>query len=448
MRRRRRQKLPTDPIVLDIEKLSHEGRGIAHLDGKVVFVEEALPGEQVSALYTQKREKFDQAKTIEVIRASEDRVEPPCEYASICGGCSLQHFKPEKQLAFKASVLEELLEHSLIDVQYEKLPPMTGPHFAYRRKARLAVRYVHKKEQVLVGFREKNSSFITNMDSCEVLDPKVSKLLPALRKLIFSLSAYKDIPQIEVAVGDEQQDVNSLALVFRHLLPLSADDLDKLTAFAENHKLDCYLQSGGPDTVSRHYPKEGIERLFYDLPEFQLKLAFHPMDFTQVNAEINRKMINKAIELLNLANDDKVLDLFCGLGNFSLPMARTAEFVLGVEGSEAMVERGRENAQLMAMDNLDFAGADLSANFDTKHWSSYGFTKVLIDPPRSGALEILPAVAKLKPEKIVYVSCNPITLARDAACLNDLGYKLATAGVMDMFPQTTHVESIALFERG
>ena len=445
MRRRRRQKLPTDPIVLDIEKLSHEGRGIAHLDGKVVFVEEALPGEQISALYTQRRESFDQAKTNEVLRASEDRIEPPCEYASICGGCSLQHFKSEKQLAFKASVLDELLEHSLIDVQYKKIPPITGPHFAYRRKARLAVRYVHKKEKVLVGFREKNSSFIANMDSCEVLDPQVSMLLPALSNLIASLNSYKDIPQIEVAVGDEQSDVNCLALVFRHLLLLHEDDLDKLSAFAENHNLDCYLQSGGPATVSRHYPKEGIQRLFYDLPEFQLKLAFHPMDFTQVNAEINRKMINKAIELLALDNEDKVLDLFCGLGNFSLPMARTAEFVLGVEGSEAMVERGKENAQRMAMENLDFAAADLTVNFDTKHWSSYGFTKVLIDPPRSGALEILPAVVSLKPEKIVYVSCNPITLARDAACLKDLGYKLAAAGVMDMFPQTTHVESIALF---
>ncbi|PCJ39934.1 MAG: 23S rRNA (uracil(1939)-C(5))-methyltransferase RlmD [SAR86 cluster bacterium] len=445
MRRRRRQKLPTDPIVLNIEKLSHEGRGIAHLEGKVVFVEEALPGEQVSALYTQKRETFDQAKTTEVIIASNDRVEPPCQYASICGGCSLQHFNSEAQLAFKASVLDELLEHSLSGIEYKKMSPMTGPHFGYRRKARLGVRYVHKKEQVLVGFREKSSSFITNMDSCEVLDVRVSNLLPALSELIGSLEAYRQIPQIEVAVGDEQSGVNSLALVFRHLLPLNTDDLEKMSAFAESHKLDCYLQSGGPDTVSRHYPKAGVERLFYNLPEFELNLAFHPMDFTQVNAEINRKMISKAIELLALTHEDKVLDLFCGLGNFSLSMARRAEFVLGIEGSAAMVERGKENAQRMAINNVDFASADLTENFATKHWADYGFTKVLIDPPRSGGFEILPAVAGLKPEKIVYVSCNPITLARDAACLNELGYKLDTAGVMDMFPQTTHVESIALF---
>ena len=447
MRRRRRQKLPPDSIILDIEKLSHEGRGIAHIDGKVVFVGEALPGEQVSALYTQKREAFDQAKTVDVIKASIDRVEPPCRYASICGGCSLQHFDSEKQLAFKASVLDELLEHSLTDIQYKKMPPITGPHFAYRRKARLAVRYVYKKEQVLVGFREKNSSFITNMDSCEVLDPQVSKLLPALSKLIATLNAYKHIPQIEVAVGDEQPDVNSVALVFRHLLPLGKEDLDKLSVFAEVHELDCYLQSGGPDTVFRHHPKIGVERLFYDLPEFQLKLAFHPMDFTQVNAEINRKMITKAIELLELTSEDKVLDLFCGLGNFSLPMAKHAEFVMGVEGSEAMVLRGKENAHRMGMDNLDFVAADLAGNFESKHWASNGFTKVLIDPPRSGAIDILPAVAALKPTKIVYVSCNPTTLARDAACLNELGYKLDAAGVMDMFPQTTHVESITLFKQ-
>ena len=447
MRRRRRQKLPKDPVVLDIEKLSHEGRGIAHLDGKVVFVDEALPGEQVSAVYTQKRESFDQAKTIDVLKASKDRVEPPCQYASICGGCSLQHFNPESQLLFKASVLDELLGQSLAGENYKSISPITGPHFAYRRKARLAVRYVHKKEQVLVGFREKNSSFITNMDSCEVLVPQVSKLLPALSELIASLEAYKHIPQIEVAVGDEHAIVNSLALVFRHLLPLNGEDLEKMTEFAAEHKLDLYLQSAGPDTVSKYYPKTDTERLFYDLPEFKLNLAFHPMDFTQVNAHINRKMISKAIELLEINSEDKVLDLFCGLGNFSLPMATKAKFVLGIEGSESMVDRGQENALHMKMDNLEFNSADLTENLDTKHWVSYGFTKVLIDPPRSGAIEILPAVTALKPEKIVYVSCNPITLARDAACLKELGYHLAAAGVMDMFPQTTHVESIALFNK-
>ncbi len=316
MRRRRRQKLPKDPIVLGIEKLSHEGRGIAHLDGKVVFVDEALPGEKVSAVYTQKRESFDQAKTIDVISASKERIEPPCPYASICGGCSLQHFNSESQLLFKASVLDELLDQSLNGDDYTKNAPMTGPHFAYRRKARLAVRYVHKKEQVLVGFREKNSSFITNMDNCAVLDPQVSSLLPALRELIASLAAYKHIPQIEVAVGDEHPAGNSLALVFRHLLPLNAEDLQKMTAFADSQVLDCYLQSGGPNTVTKLYPKTDIERLFYDLPEFQLNMAFHPMDFTQVNAQINRKMINKAIELLDINAEIKFWIYFVVWGIF------------------------------------------------------------------------------------------------------------------------------------
>jgi 23S rRNA (uracil1939-C5)-methyltransferase len=447
MRRRRRQKLPTEPVTLTIEKLSHEGRGVAHLDGKVIFVEGALPGEQVSALYTQKRESFDQAKTTEVIIASEQRVEPPCQYAAICGGCSLQHFDSASQLIFKASVLDELLQRSLGDQQYEKLAPMTGPHFAYRRKARLAVRYVHKKEQVLVGFREKSSSFITQMDSCKILDEQVSNLLPALSEFIASLEAFKHIPQIEVAVGDKYPEKNSLALVFRHLLPLNAADLDKFSAFAEQHQCVCYLQSGGPETVSKHYPKEGEERLFYSLPEYNLDLAFHPMDFTQVNAEINRKMISKAIELLELSDKDQVLDLFCGLGNFSFAMARKAGFVLGVEGSTAMVERGKENAGRMGMTNVDFDSADLTKEFAGDKWSDYAFNKVLIDPPRSGAIEVLPVIAGLNAERIVYVSCNPITLARDAACLNELGYKLEAAGVMDMFPQTTHVESVAVFSK-
>ena len=259
MRRRSRQTLPKEPVVLNIEKLSHEGRGIAHLDGKVVFVEEALPGEEVAAVYTQKRQSFDQAKTTDVLRASSERVEAPCQYASICGGCSLQHFEAQAQLAFKSGVLHELLSHSLSGSHYEQLAALTGPQFAYRRKARLAVRYVHKKEQVLVGFREKNSSFITNMSSCEVLESEVSNLLPALSALITSLEAYKHIPQIEVAIGDQHENANTLALVFRHLLPLNDLDQEKLRVFAEAHNFDLYLQSGGLETVTKIYPPATIE---------------------------------------------------------------------------------------------------------------------------------------------------------------------------------------------
>tara|TARA_R110000772_G_scaffold140286_6_gene249482 strand:+ start:7139 stop:8485 length:1347 start_codon:yes stop_codon:yes gene_type:complete len=445
MRRRSRQTLPKEPVVLNIEKLSHEGRGIAHLDGKVVFVEEALPGEEVAAVYTQKRQSFDQAKTTDVLRASSERVEAPCQYASICGGCSLQHFEAQAQLAFKSGVLHELLSHSLSGSHYEQLAALTGPQFAYRRKARLAVRYVHKKEQVLVGFREKNSSFITNMSSCEVLESEVSNLLPALSALITSLEAYKHIPQIEVAIGDQHENANTLALVFRHLLPLNDLDQEKLRVFAEAHNFDLYLQSGGLETVTKIYPPATIERLYYELPDYSLTMAFHPMDFTQVNAQINRKMINLAIELLALDKQDRVLDLFCGLGNFSLPMATRAAFVMGVEGSEAMVNRAIENTERMGLTNLAFESADLTENSAQGRWLNVGFTKVLLDPPRSGAIEILATVVALKPQRIVYVSCNPATLARDAACLKENGYKLEAAGVMDMFPQTTHVESIALF---
>jgi 23S rRNA (uracil1939-C5)-methyltransferase len=445
MRRKRRQRLPKDPIVLEIEKLSHEGRGIAHLDGKVVFVEDALPGEQVSAIYTQRRDAFDQARTQTVLRSSPHRIEPPCEYATICGGCSLQHFEAQAQLSFKAEVLHELLQHALDSAQYEHLAPLEGPHFAYRRKARLAVRYVHKKEQVLIGFREKNSSFITNMSHCEILDERISRLLPALQELIRGLQAYQHIPQIEVALGDEYENTVSLALVFRHLTPLTKADESLLSAFAQEHQLELYLQGGGPETVSLHYPPQGEERLYYELPEYDLKLAFHPLDFTQINAGINHKMVHKGLELLALNKEDSVLDLFCGLGNFTLPAATLAGHVLGIEGSEEMVQRGRENASRMGLENVDFMSADLASQQEKRPWAKRNFSKILLDPPRSGAIEIIAELAALRPQRIVYVSCNPATLARDAACLQEHGYRLAAAGVMDMFPQTTHVESIALF---
>ena len=446
MRRRRRKALPQDPIILDIEKLSHEGRGIAHLaDGKVVFVDEALPGEQVSAIYTSKRENFDEVKTQEVIKASTDRVNPECEYASICGGCSLQHFESSAQLAFKDSVLHEKLEHSIGRQDYQKMSALTGPVFGYRRKARLAVRYVHKKEQVLVGFREKANSFITNMDSCAVLDKQVSALIPVLAQLIRSLKSYQHIPQIEVAVGDKVGDANSCALVFRHLQMLPPSDLKKFSDFAEEHCLDLYLQSAGLASVVKHYPPDSEARLHYQLPDYNLTMAFHPMDFTQVNADINHSMLASALELLDLKKTDKVLDLFCGLGNFTLPMATKAASVVGVEGSDEMVLRGNENAQKNELTNCSFYCADLFKPVAGMAWLNSDYDKILLDPPRSGALEVLKDVTACKPERIVYISCNPATLARDAAQLEEFGYQLTSAGVMDMFPQTTHVESIALF---
>ncbi len=445
-RNRKRKSLPTEAISLEIEKLSHEGRGIAHLEGKVVFVDEALPTELVSAVYTSKRDSFDEAKTLEVLRASKHRIEPKCQYASICGGCSLQHFDSAAQLAFKESVLHEKLEHSISEADYQRLAAQTGPAFQYRRKARLAVRFVGKKERVLIGFREKQGRFITDMESCAVLDPQVSDLLPQLGQLIQSLINYQGIPQIEVAVGDKLETVNAIALVIRHLSPLPGSDIEKLKNFASLHKLDIYLQAKGPDTVKKLYPEDSVSRLYYQLQDFQLRMGFHPMDFTQVNAEINNKMISKAIELLEIKPTDRVLDLFCGLGNFTLPLATKAFMVVGVEGVEEMVARGKENADLNNISNVNFHCSDLTKSIQSKAWMSDKFDKVLLDPPRSGAIEILADIVANLPDKIVYISCNPATLARDAGILHSMAYKLVAAGVLDMFPQTAHVESIAVFE--
>jgi len=448
MRRKRRQKLSNTPIVLEIEKLSHEGRGIAHHEGKVVFVTEALPGETVEALLTSRRDSFDEASLNSILKASADRIDPACEYASICGGCSLQHFDPVAQLAFKEATLFERLSHAVPEAGFEKLPLLTGPVLGYRRKARLAVRYVHKKEQVLVGFREKNSSFITNMTGCQVLDPRIADLLPELSTLIGGLASFRDIPQIEVAAGDPENEGCSAAFIFRHLKPLSADDETQLLSFAKEKSIALYLQPGGMETVHKIYPADGKDRLYYRLPEFGLNLAFHPTDFTQVNADINKDMIAQAISLLDLAESDVVLDLFCGLGNFTLPLAGYCSQVTGVEGSREMVERAQENAVANNIKTADFFSADLTQPMAGQAWFKRGINKVLLDPPRSGALEVLPEIINIRPERIVYVSCNPATLARDAEYLVEKGYVLASAGVMDMFPQTAHVEAMALFVDG
>ncbi|MDT8399980.1 MAG: 23S rRNA (uracil(1939)-C(5))-methyltransferase RlmD [Pseudomonadales bacterium] len=443
---RNRKALPREPFQLVIEKLSHEGRGIAYNDGKVVFVDDALAGESVNAVYTARHNNFDEARALEILHASSQRVTPPCQYALVCGGCSLQHFDSVAQLAFKESVLHEKLHHSTATRDYLKLAPVTGPVLAYRRKARLAARFVARKEKVLVGFREKNSSFITDMDSCAVLDSQVGSLLPALGNVLLSLSVHRHIPQVEVAVGDPHSDGNTLALIIRHLQALNAADIEILQAFAREQRLDIYLQPEGPASVRKLEPTDGNERLYYQLPAFNLSMAFHPLDFTQINADINKKMLSRAIDLLDLGEHDRVLDLFCGLGNFTLPMATLAESVLGIEGSGEMVARGQENARRNQIDNVEFQCADLSKAPAQSPWSKMGFTKVLLDPPRSGALEILPEIIALRPEKIVYISCDPATLARDAGILAQKGYKLMAAGVMDMFPHTAHVESIALFE--
>lgn len=438
-RNNRRQKLPQDPVEATIESLSHDGRGIARIEGKTVFVDGALAGEQVKFLYTKKRKSYDEARTVEVLTASEDRVEAKCQHFGVCGGCSLMHMAPDAQLNLKQQTLSEHLTH-FGNVQPQSwLEPLKGPLFGYRRKARLGVKHVPKKERVLVGFREKGTPYLALLEQCEVLDQRVGPRLAELGEMIADLEAYNRIAQIEVAMDDK-----NVALVFRNLDPLSQQDQEKLIAYGQQNDLWIYLQSGGPDTVTPIWPEN--PQLSY-APEEGLNLEFEPNDFTQVNAEINHTMIQRAMNLLEVSKEDRILDLFCGLGNFSLPLAKRIKEVVGVEGDEALVRHARENASKNDLTNAIFEQADLTqTELKDYPWAKAGFNKILLDPPRSGALEVLPQLADLGAERLVYVSCNPATLARDAGELvNNHGYTLVSTGVMDMFPHTKHVESIALF---
>ncbi|MDA0928972.1 MAG: 23S rRNA (uracil(1939)-C(5))-methyltransferase RlmD [Proteobacteria bacterium] len=460
-RRRHRKALPTEAVSLEIESLNHEGRGVTRIDGKVGFVDGALAGEKVMAKYVRRRSSLDELSTIEVIEASAARVEPGCEYFGRCGGCSLRHLRSDLQVDLKESVLLDHLRHAtgLEPNEFELLSQLRGDTDHYRKKARLAIRVVKKKGGALVGFREKYSSFITDMQDCQILDSTVAGLIPRLREFIMRLEGAMEIPQIEVAVGevaDSNQadapdpvvasEVQAVALIFRHLKPLSESDTAALIEFAQQQAFQLYLQPAGPDSVHKLWP-EGEERLSYFLPEFHLQLKFHPQDFTQVNSSINRQIVSRAISMLQLQAGDAMLDLFCGLGNFTLAAAKHCAQIVGVEGSAAMVDRGYENARLNGIDNAQFFAADLTNPIIDKEWAQRKFDKVLLDPPRSGALEIMTQVAALNAARIVYVSCNPATLARDSAVLIESGYELKSAGVMDMFPHTTHVESIALFEK-
>lgn len=440
-RRRRGQKLSREPVAATIESLSHEGRGIARIDGKTVFVDGALTGEHVDFQYVRSHKSYDEARTVTVHSASPLRVEPQCSHFGICGGCSLMHMAPEAQLEHKQSVLAEQFDHFGNLSPDTWLAPLTGPIWAYRRKARLGVKHVTKKAQVLVGFREKASPFIAQLTQCEVLDPRVGLRLAELGSLIADLDAYNRIAQIEVAMDDEH-----VALVFRNLDPLSEADKQALIDYGRSQNIWVYQQPGGPDTVSALWPAG--PQLSY-APEPGLTLNFDPGDFTQVNASINHRMIQRALTLLDVQADDRILDLFCGLGNFTLPLARRASEVVGVEGDEALVRHARRNAALNQLDNAVFEQADLTqTELKDYPWAAKGFNKILLDPPRSGAFEVLPQLAALGAEKLVYVSCNPATLARDAGELvSQHGYKLDAAGIMDMFPHTSHVESIAVFSK-
>ena len=445
-RRRRKQRLPEQAVEAEITAMSSEGRGIAHIEDRTVFIDQALQGERVLFKYTRLSKKIAEGRAVEILRPCEQRVTPKCSAFKMCGGCSLQHMSSATQIALKQSMLLDQLKHNGV-MPEQVLDPLLGPEYGYRHKARLGVRYVHKKEKVLVGFRERNSSFITETTRCDVLHPSVGEIIDELASCINRLQAKRDIPQIEVAVGE-----NQTVLVFRHLEKLSDDDRAMLADFCTSRSLVCYLQAGKPDDLELLVPEQA-ETLFYRLPvcdgESSIKIEFQPSDFTQVNPDINKQMVLDAIDYLDLEETDTVLDLFSGLGNFSLAMAKYCQQVTAVEGSLVMVKKARDNAELNNISNAEFIYADLySDDALTENWTKQRYDKILLDPPRSGAAEVLPVLKKMQASKIVYVSCHPATLARDAAVLvNELGYKLKSAGIMNMFPHTGHVESIAVFEK-
>jgi len=438
-RRQRRQTLP-DPFEVTIESLSHEGRGIAHHNGKIVFVFAALPGERVLIRIDKATRKYSEASVIEVLEPSADRIEPLCPHFTLCGGCSMQHVDAEMQLALKQRSVLDMMQHAGINIG-EVMPPLRSEPWGYRRKARLGVKYVLKKQRLLIGFRERNKPYLADMQSCRVLVEQVGMHLTDLMQLIDAMDAQRSIAQIEVAADDQHT-----VLVFRHLEALSEADVQRLTRFAQDTGFWVQLQAQGPDSMQALYPPQQT-LYFRPLADSDLRIAFGAADFAQVNNSINQQMVRQALDMLELQSDDRVLDLFCGLGNFTLPMAARVAQVTGVEGDEAMVARARRNALDNNIHNTDYYCADLTNVDDQTPWLRQRYDKLLLDPPRSGAFEIISKVSALGARIIVYVSCQPSSLVRDARVLVDSGYELSHFCMMDMFPQTAHVESMAVFRR-
>ena len=426
---------------VSIADLSHDGRGVARLGGKALFVAGALPGERVRVRITRRHRHYDEAAVVEQLTASPDRVVPRCAHYDICAGCSLQHLAPAAQIAAKQRVLAENLERIGKLQPRRWLPALAADPWGYRRKGRLSVRWVEKKGRVLVGFREANPQFVADLRRCEVLDPALGPQLGALGELLGTLDAARSIPQIEFAAGDA-----ALVLVLRHLQPLSAADRARLEAFARERGWAIWLQPGGIDSVQPLAAADAVA-LSYALPDWNVALTFRPLDFIQVNAAINRAMVARALELLDPQPHQRVLDLFAGLGNFTLPIARRAATVTGIEGEAGLVQRAVDNAASNGIGNARFFSADLFADQRDAAWARESWDALLLDPPRAGAQRLLEYLPQASTRRVVYVSCHPGSLARDAATLARRGFALDAAGVMDMFPHTAHVESIALFER-
>lgn len=430
------------PIAI-VESLDHEGRGIARQDGKAIFIDGALPGETVSYASFRRKPKYELAHLVEVLDPSSARVLPKCPHFGVCGGCAMQHLEPSSQLASKQRVLEDSLWHIGRVRPDTILAPIDSQPWRYRHRARLGVRNIPGKGGVLIGFHEKRSSYIADIRACPVLPEHVSHLLLPLRSLVADLSISDCLPQIEVAVG-----VRTTALTFRVLQRPNGKDEVKIREFAERHGVVIYLQPKGPESISRCCP-DSVDRLSYELPDFDLELDFLPTDFTQVNHPVNRVMVRRALSLLAPGPGERIADMFCGLGNFTLPIARLGATVVGVEGSQGLVRRGEAAAKANGLSGrVSFRVANLFEANEASVAELGSFDKMLIDPPREGAIELIKALGAFGPRRIVYVSCNPATLARDAAHLVLVqGYRLSAAGVINMFPQTAHVESIAVFQK-
>ena len=439
----------TYPDALTIESVDHEARGVARHEGKVIFVDGALPGERVIASPYRRRAKYDNAQISSIVSASPARVTARCAHFGICGGCTMQHADPATQVAIKQRVLEDNLSHIGRVVPEVMLRPIIGPAWEYRYRARLSMRHVPSKGGVLVGFRERKKSFVVDMRDCHVLPRRIANLLAPLRELVSGMSIRERMPQVEVALG-ARVDV----LVFRILEPMLAADEERLKRFAEEHRVQAWLQARGPESAVPFWPLDA-PTLDYDLPAFGVKMSYLPTDFTQVNHQVNEALVGRALGLLDPRPDERIGDFFCGLGNFTLPIARLARSVVGVEGSAPLVERARANAVRNGLaDRTDFHVADLFKAAPSTLAARGVFDKLLIDPPRDGAMQLVRAIGEMgradpasAPRRIVYVSCSPATLARDAGILVGDGYALKAAGVVNMFPHTSHVESIALFER-
>ena len=435
------------PFEVEITALTHDGRGVARRpDGKAVFVAGALPGERVMATQTGRHRSFDEARTVEVLVAAPERVQPRCAHFGTCSGCAMQHYDEAQQIHAKQRVLLDNLQRIGHVTPERVLEPLVDASWGYRRKGRFSVRRVEKKDKTLVGFRETDPRFVAEISECHTVLPQIGASIPALAALVDGLQARRDIPQIEFIAGDATPDFCGVALTFRHLAPLADDDRAALEAFGRSNGFAIFLQPGGIDSVHALWPSD--PKLSFALAPWNLEFLFRPADFIQVNAGLNGRMIQAAIDLLAPEPGDRVLDLFAGLGNFTLPLARQVREVVGVEGEAGLVRRARENAAHNGIANAQFHAADLAKDLSGEPWMRERFDRLLLDPPRSGADFVLAHLPLEQFSRIVYVSCHPASLARDAGYLvNERGWKLRAAGVMDMFPHTAHVESIAMFER-